>query len=87
MTHGMYVLCSMFQGEAKSAQLIGEAIANNPSFITLRKIEAARDIASTLANSNNRVFLSAESLLLNLNDNTAQDQNLAAAPSAGAKKK
>lgn len=42
------------QGEATSASLIGEAIANNPAFITLRKIEAAREIANTLANSNNR---------------------------------
>ncbi|WMV49022.1 hypothetical protein MTR67_042407, partial [Solanum verrucosum] len=36
------------QGEAKSAQLIGQAIANNPAFITLRKIEAAREIAQTI---------------------------------------
>ena len=30
------------EGEAKSAKLIGEAIASNPAFITLRRIEAAR---------------------------------------------
>ncbi|XP_068645589.1 prohibitin-1, mitochondrial-like [Aristolochia californica] len=54
------------QGEAKSAQLIGQAIANNPAFITLRKIEAAREIAHTIANSANRVFLNADDLLLNL---------------------
>merc|ERR1719352_491877 len=36
------------EGEAKSAKLIGEAIANNPAFITLRKIEAAREIAQTM---------------------------------------
>ncbi|PIA35104.1 hypothetical protein AQUCO_03600041v1 [Aquilegia coerulea] len=56
------------QGEAKSAQLIGQAIANNPAFITLRKIEAAREIAQTISVSNNRVFLSADDLLLNLQD-------------------
>lgn len=56
------------QGEAKSAQLIGEAISNNPAFITLRKIEASREIANTIATSQNRVFLSADSLLLNLQD-------------------
>ena len=55
-------------GEAKSAKLIGEAIANNPAFLTLRKIEAARAIAQTMANSSNRVMLSADSLLLNLQD-------------------
>ena len=56
------------EGEAKSAKLIGEAIASNPAFITLRKIEAARDIAQTMSESNNRVMLNADSLLLNLAD-------------------
>lgn len=56
------------QGEAKSAQLIGQAIANNPAFITLRKIEAAREIAHTISNSANKVFLSSEDLLLNLQE-------------------
>ena len=51
------------EGEAKSAKLIGEAIANNPAFITLRRIEAARDIAQTMSESNNRVMLNADSLL------------------------
>ncbi|KAL2941389.1 Prohibitin-2 mitochondrial [Bienertia sinuspersici] len=54
------------QGEAKSAQLIGQAIANNPAFITLRRIEAARDIAQTISNSSNKVMLSSDDLLLNL---------------------
>ena len=38
------------EGEAKSAQLLGEAIQNNPAFLTLRKIEAEREIASTIEN-------------------------------------
>lgn len=54
------------EGEAKSAQLLGEAIQNNPSFLTLRKIEAAREIAATIAASGNRVLLDSSSLLLNL---------------------
>ncbi|KAE9457691.1 hypothetical protein C3L33_10397, partial [Rhododendron williamsianum] len=62
------------QGEAKSAQLIGQAIANNPAFITLRKIEAARENAHTVANAANKVFLSSDDLLLNL-----QDMNLESA--------
>ena len=53
-------------GEAKSAKLIGEAISTNPAFLTLRRIEAAREIAETMARSNNRVMLNADSLLLNL---------------------
>ncbi|XP_024520996.1 prohibitin-1, mitochondrial isoform X1 [Selaginella moellendorffii] len=54
------------QGEAKSAQLIGEAISNNPAFVTLRRIEASREIAHTVANSANKLFLDSDSLLLNL---------------------
>ena len=56
------------QGEAKSAQLIGQAIANNPAFLALRQIEAAREIAHTIANSSNRVFLQSNDLLLNLQE-------------------
>ncbi|KAL7148195.1 hypothetical protein ABFS83_06G161900 [Erythranthe nasuta] len=59
------------QGEAKSAQLIGEAIANNPAFITLRKIEASKDIAHILAASTNKVYLKSDELLLNLHDLTS----------------
>ncbi|VVB07150.1 unnamed protein product [Arabis nemorensis] len=54
------------EGEAKSAQLIGQAIADNEAFITLRKIEAAREISQTIARSANKVFLSSSDLLLNL---------------------
>ncbi|WZZ09841.1 hypothetical protein YC2023_095762 [Brassica napus] len=54
------------QGEDKSAQLIGQAIANNQAFITLRKIEAAREIAQTIAHSANKVYMSSDDILLNL---------------------
>ena len=54
------------QGEAASARLIGESVQSNPAFLTLRKIEAAREIAGTVAASSNRAFLNADSLLLNL---------------------
>jgi prohibitin 2 len=54
------------QGEAKAAQLIGEAVKSNPGFLQLRKIDAAREIASTVAQSANRVYLNADSLLLNV---------------------
>lgn len=65
------------QGEATSARLIGEAIQQNPAFITLRKIEAARDIAGTISGAANKVFLSSDSLLLNLVSNMASSCNLA----------
>lgn len=56
------------QGEATSAHLIGQAIASNPAFLALRRIEAAREVAQTISNSANRVFLNSDELLLNLQD-------------------
>ncbi|PWN32874.1 uncharacterized protein FA14DRAFT_162117 [Meira miltonrushii] len=56
------------QGEARSAELIGEAVKRNKGFLKLRKLEAARDIATVLSNSNNRIMLDAQSLLLNVAD-------------------
>jgi len=59
------------QGEAKSAELIGEAMRANNGFLQLRRLEAARDIAAMLSQSENKVMLDAQSLLLNV----AQDTN------------
>jgi prohibitin 2 len=53
------------EGEAKSAELIGEAVRTNKGFLQLKRLEAARDIANLLASSSNRVMLDAQSLLLN----------------------
>lgn len=53
------------EGEARSAELIGSAIRENPAFIQLRRIEAARDVANTIVRSNNRVYLNSDSLMLN----------------------
>ncbi|KAG8214591.1 DNA mismatch repair protein mutS [Butyriboletus roseoflavus] len=54
------------QGEARSAELIGEAMRANKGFLELRRLEAAREIANVLATSGNRVMLDAQSLLLNV---------------------
>lgn len=54
------------QGEAQSAKLVGDAIKDNPGFIKLRRIDAARDIATTVARSQNKLFLNTEALLLDL---------------------
>lgn len=54
------------QGEAKSAEMIGDAMRDNPAFIQLRRIEAAREIATTVQRSANRVYLDADTLQLNL---------------------
>lgn len=56
------------QGEAKSASLIGAAIRDNPGFIQLRKLEAAREIAATLSKSSNKLYLDGDALLLNVRD-------------------
>jgi len=51
-------------GEAESALLIGQAIAQNPNFLRLRRLEAIREIADILATSKNRIYLNADGLLL-----------------------
>lgn len=54
------------QGEAESATLIGQSVRKNPGFMKLRRIDAARDIATIVSGSGNKVYLNADSLLLNL---------------------
>lgn len=61
------------QGEARSAQMIGDAISDNPGFIQLRRIEAAREIAATMSRSANRVYLDADTLQLNLGEVASED--------------
>jgi prohibitin 2 len=61
------------QGEAKSAELVGEALRNNKGFLELRRLEAAREIANVLATSGNKVMLDSESLLLNVAGNDAKE--------------
>lgn len=61
------------QGEAKSAQLIGEAIRDNPGYIQLRRLEAAREIANCISKSSNKVYLDSDSLLLNVKDSPAMN--------------
>ncbi|TFK40841.1 band 7 family-domain-containing protein [Crucibulum laeve] len=54
------------QGEAQSAELVGESLKKNKGFLELRRLEAARDIATILATSGNKVMLDSQSLLLNV---------------------
>ncbi|VDN14214.1 unnamed protein product [Dibothriocephalus latus] len=58
----------MADGEAQAAKLIGDALQANPGYLKLRKIKAAAQIARTLSQSSNRVFLNANTLLMNLSD-------------------
>ncbi|RPB29073.1 hypothetical protein L211DRAFT_832946 [Terfezia boudieri ATCC MYA-4762] len=52
------------QGEARSAELIGDAIKKSRSYVELRRIENARSIASILAEAGgkNKLFLDTEGL-------------------------
>lgn len=61
------------EGEAEAAAMLGEAISRNPGYLKLRKIRAAQSISRTIANSQNRVYLSGASLMLNINDPTFDD--------------
>lgn len=57
------------QGEARSAELIGEAIKKSRSYVDLRKIENARNIATILQESGgkNKLYLDSQGLGLNIN--------------------
>lgn len=56
------------EGEAESARLIGQAIGNNPGYLKLRKLKASQNIATILSRSNNRAFLNASPLMLDITD-------------------
>lgn len=56
------------EGEAEAARLLGDAVSMNPGYLTLRKIRATQNISRTLANSQNRVYLNAGSLMMNIQD-------------------
>lgn len=63
------------EGETQAALLLGEAIDNNPGYLKLRRLTAARNIASTIARSQNKVYLDADTLFLNIRD-TSKDGDL-----------
>jgi len=55
------------QAEAKSVEMIGKSLEGKPpGYIKLRELEAAEAIAETIANSKNKAYLDADSLLLNV---------------------
>jgi len=56
------------EGEAKAAEMLGEAISKNPGYLKLRKLRASKSIATTIAQSQNRVYLNAGTLMLNINE-------------------
>ncbi|XP_058818201.1 prohibitin-2 isoform X1 [Topomyia yanbarensis] len=63
------------EGEAEAAKMLGLAVSQNPGYLKLRKIRAAQSIARTIANSQNRVYLSANSLMMNISDAEFDDMS------------
>ncbi|KAJ5684549.1 Prohibitin-2 [Penicillium sp. IBT 18751x] len=62
------------QGEARSAELIGDAIKKSKSYIELRKIENARQIATIIQENGgrNKLYLDNEGLGLNVHASTEE---------------
>ncbi|KAI4252363.1 MAG: hypothetical protein L6R42_007998 [Xanthoria sp. 1 TBL-2021] len=62
------------QGEARSAELIGDAIKKSRSYVDLRQIENARNIATILqeAGGKNKLYLDANGLGLNVGANNEE---------------
>merc|ERR1719436_750881 len=56
------------EGERASAEMIGDAIANNPGFVELRKIQVAKDVSTLLSRSSNRLVLDTDSLMVSVMD-------------------
>ncbi|KAL4944542.1 hypothetical protein BDV06DRAFT_187033 [Aspergillus oleicola] len=63
------------QGEARSAELIGDAIKKSKSYIELRKIDNARHIAQILQENGgkNKLYLDTQGLGLNVNTGADKD--------------
>jgi len=64
------------QGEARSAELIGDAIKKNKAYVELKKLENARAIAQLIqeAGGKNRLLLDAEGLGLNVFEDVEKKQ-------------
>jgi len=60
------------EGETEAARFISEAMSLGNEYLELKKIEAAREIAETLARNKNVVYVPQRgNFLLNLNDNNS----------------
>ena len=62
------------QGDVRAAELYGKQLKKSSAFIDIKRIEAAREIAKNLGRTTNRVYLDADSLLLNIT--AGYDENL-----------
>jgi prohibitin 2 len=60
------------QGEARSAELIGDAIKKSRSYVSLREFENAKSIAHILERSNNKMYLDSQGLGLNVSETPSE---------------
>merc|ERR1711977_379882 len=60
------------QGEARSAELIGDAIKKSRSYVDLREFENAKNIAQILGKSNNKLYLDSMGLGLNVSETPSE---------------
>lgn len=65
------------EGEAKAATLLGEAMSENVGYLKLRRIRAAQKVARVIAQSQNKVYLNANNLLLNIKETDEIDKAIA----------
>nr|CAB3264825.1 prohibitin-2-like [Phallusia mammillata] len=65
------------EGEAQIAKTLGDAISKNPAYLKLRQIRAAQSIARTISQSQNKVYLDANNLMLNISDILSDGKGLA----------
>jgi len=72
------------EGEAEAAKMLGDSIAKDPGYLKLRKIRAAQAISKTISASANRVYLNADSLMLNIAD---KDYDITSSTIQASKKK
>lgn len=65
------------QGEARSAELIGDAVKKNKAYVELKKLENARAIAQIMQDNGgkNRLLLDAEGLGLNVFERKEGENN------------
>merc|ERR1711893_403567 len=54
------------EGETQAATMLGAAISQNPGYLKLRKLAASKKISATISQSQNRVYLNAGSLMLDV---------------------
>jgi len=54
------------EGETAAATMLGAAISQNPGYLKLRKLAASKKISATISQSQNRVYLNAGSLMLDV---------------------